>query len=124
MEVNNRFELLASLPVDEEPEKSSVINVRSPKQKKVINDEQPIKSQWDIPECVEKIIPSAPLVTTTAEISPPIKKMKPTLSKKKSKPIIESTKCEEQKEEVKYESTICSYYPPQPYKFKQTLSSE
>jgi hypothetical protein len=123
MEVNNRFELLASLSVDEEPIESSFNDITSSKQKQNINVENSTKNYWEIPEYIEKHIPCSPIFITKVETSLPVKKVKPPVN------II---KCEEQQDEttppptieVQNQPTTYSYYPPQPYKFKQTPSSE
>jgi hypothetical protein len=123
--VYNRFDILASVPVDEEPEESGIAEVTSSKQKIIINDEQQTKNPWEIPEYVEKPIPCSSVLTTEAKTTPPVRKIK--------KPFVDRTIREEQQEETPIPSTvevqnqstsISSYYPPQPYKFKPSLSSE
>jgi len=123
MEVNNRFELLASLSVDEEPIESSFNDITSSKQKQNINVENSTKNYWEIPEYIEKHIPCSSVFITKVETSLPVKKVKPP---------VDNIKCEEQQDavtppptiEVQNQPKTCSYYPPQPYKFKQTPSSE
>jgi hypothetical protein len=133
MEVNNRFELLASLPVHEEPIETSFININSSEQQQQQQeDEHPTKNHWEIPEYVEKYIPCSSPLTTKVETSKPVQKERTSRHVKKVKPIVDIPKNEEQQDEdeipvtveAKPQPTTYSYYPPQPYKFKQTPSSE
>jgi len=121
----NRFDILTSVSVDEEPEKSAIAEVTSSKQKIIINDEQQTKNPWEIPDYVEKPITCSSVLTTEAKTTPPVRKIK--------KPFVDRTIREEQQEETPIPSTvevqnqsttISSYYPPQPYKFKPSLSSK
>ncbi len=126
MEVNNRFDLFASLTIDEELKQSFSIGVNSSKQK----DVQPTKNFWEIPEYVEKPIPCVVPLTAKLETSEPVKKEKIFRRMKKFNPMIEISPYKEQQDEVEIPPTIevqyqpISYYPPQPHKFKQTSSSE
>ena len=90
------------------------------------------KNSGEIPEYVEKPIPCAPILTTKAETSLPVRKIKTSSSIKGAKSLADSTICEEQQDEVntsvpvkvQNQSITCSYYPPQPYKFNQKLLSK
>jgi hypothetical protein len=127
MEVNNRFDLLASLPVYEETIESSFIDIKSSEQQQK-EDEHSTKNFWEIPEYVEKYIPCSSPLTTKVETSKPVAKEKTSRHAKKVKPIVDIPKNEEEEippiVEVQNQSTSYSYYPPQPYKFKQTPSSK
>ncbi|CAF1325739.1 unnamed protein product [Adineta steineri] len=130
MEVNNRFELLASLSVDNEPEEDFVIDEAPVEQKQVINDQQPAKSQWDIPEYVEKPIPCSSIIEEIKTVSSN-RKTKAHLPTKNVKPPVEIIDYEEQSDVVQKsemidtqtQPTTYTSYPPQPYKFKQKPSS-
>jgi hypothetical protein len=131
MEVNNRFDLLLFLSGDEESVVSFCIDVPSSEQKLNIDDGQSTTNCWDIPQYVEKIIPCSTVINTIVETSPPVTKAKTSVHVKKVKSPDKVTKCEEQGEretsvtvEVQDQPTTYSYYPPQPYKFKQNSSSE
>ncbi len=130
MEVNNRFDLFASLTLDEEPKQSFSIGINPSKQKQKQKDVQPTKNFWEIPEYVEKPIPCLVPLTTKLETSEPVTKEKTSRDMKKVKPIVDISPYEEQQDEVEIPPTVevqyqpISYYPPQPYKFKQTSSSE
>ncbi|CAF0765786.1 unnamed protein product [Rotaria sordida] len=119
MEVNNRFQLFTFLSTDEESEKSSFIDLISSDQISEINDKQQTKNHWDVPEYVEKPIPSSSVPITQVQTSRIIKKTKSSVN-------VTNTKCDKQDEvksspiiEEQNQPTTCSYYPPQPYKFKQ-----
>jgi hypothetical protein len=132
MEFNNRFALLASLPVDEEQIESSFIDINSPEQQQETNDEHPTRNYWEIPEYVEKPIPCSSPLITKVETFKPVTKEKKSLHGKKIKPIVNIPMYEGQQDKVEILSTVevqnqpttSSYYPPQPYKFKQIPSSE
>ena len=64
MEISNRFDLLSSLVIDEEPIESSFINITISEKKQEINDEQPTKNFWEVPEYVEKRIPHSTVLIT------------------------------------------------------------
>jgi hypothetical protein len=122
IEVSNRFDLLASLCVDEETTESSISDVTSSKQIQEINDDYSTKDFWEIPKYVEKSIPCAPVITTQVTPFKSIAKVK----KSRSIKIVKPSECEEQQDEIEVETrpSTNSYYPPQPYKFKQTPSSK
>jgi hypothetical protein len=124
MEVNNRFDLLASLSVSDEFIESSAddINLSKPKQEV----EQPMKNFWEIPEYVEKTIPHVSPLVPKEETPKSVTKVK---TSRHVKPI----KCEEEEQdeveifpsvEVHTKPTTSSYYPPQPYKFKPAAASK
>ena len=122
MEVSNRFDLLSSLSINEEPVESFFIDNFQPEQKQKIHENYSTNNCWNIPEYVEKSIPCAPVITTTVEPSKPVTNVKKPSSSKKIEPI----ECEEQQNEVEIQNQPITYtsYPPQPYKFKQTPSSK
>lgn len=136
MAVYNRFDLLTSLSVDEEPSielSSTDIDTAQTQQSPQQNIEKLSKNFWEIPDYVEKPIPCLLPITIEQQISKPVNKVKKSSSHvKKEKVVIDSSKDEEQPEkieilpivEVKNPSTTSSYYPPQPYKFKQNKSGK
>jgi hypothetical protein len=125
MEVNNRFDLLASLSVNDESIESSTNDIHLPEQKQDI--EQPIKNFWEIPEYVDKPIPCLSPLVPKEETPKSVAKVNVSGQKKKVKPIIDNSKPEEETPPiviVHTEPTISSYYPPQPYKFKPAAASK
>ncbi len=128
MEVNNRFDLLASLSVSDEFIESSAndINLSKPKQEV----EQPMKNFWEIPEYVEKTIPHVSPLVPKEETSKSVTKVK---TSRHVKPTIDNPKYEEEEQdeveifpsvEVQTKPMASSYYPPQPYKFKPAAASK
>ncbi|CAF0762823.1 unnamed protein product [Adineta ricciae] len=132
MEISNRFALFASPSVYETSEEH-VVDIRNSSNKniqqvhhkpqKLQNEqqEQQPKSQWDIPEYVEKPIPCAPMVTESVQVRTFVPRKKKTLSKKA---IQREEEGDQTTDEVpmKDEPIQWTYHPPQPHKFKQTPS--
>ncbi|UJR20294.1 hypothetical protein I4U23_023425 [Adineta vaga] len=140
MEVNNRFQLFTSITVDEELEKPVVTNrISSSRRNQLITvkqqEQQPPKTQWEIPEYVEKPILCTPMVKEKAPVTKPVKCNKKSSTKQKIKPSVDIDEYEEQEqeeeEEIQSSNVISeenqpiqwSYHPPQPHKFKQTTSN-
>ena len=133
MEVNNRFNLLASLSLDDQITESvsNEVIVSEPKQ----DNQHSTKNLWEIPDYVEKPIPCVNLLVPKEEKSTSVIQRKPSRRSKTNKIKIEEPHYEEEEEEqpeVEISSTvevnpqpaIVPIYPPQPYKFKPTNASK
>ncbi|CAF1026392.1 unnamed protein product [Adineta ricciae] len=132
MEISNRFALFASPSVNETSEElvfnisnSSNKNVQQVhhKPQKLQNGqpEQQPKSQWDIPEYVEKPIPCVPIVTESVQVRTFVPHKKKTSSKNAIQREEEEDRTTDEIS-TKDEPIQWTYHPPQPHKFKQTPS--
>lgn len=132
MEVNNRFDLLASLSLDDQVTESvsNEVIVSEPKQ-----DNQPsTKNIWDIPDYVEKPITCVNPLAPKEEKPASVIQKKSSRRSKTNKIKIEEPSHEEEEEqteleisptvEVNPQPAIVPIYPPQPYKFKPTNASK
>ena len=133
MEISNRFALFASPSVDETSEElvvhisnSSNQNVQQvqhkPQKFQNKQQQQQPKSQWDIPEYVEKPIPCAPIVTESVQVHTSVPHKKKPSSKNTIQRVEEGDQTTDEIS-TKDEPIQWTYHPPQPHKFKQTPSS-
>ncbi|CAF2121416.1 unnamed protein product, partial [Rotaria magnacalcarata] len=121
MELTNRFEPLTLLSIHEEFVGSRFVDETSSNEKLKLNDQQLTNNFWNMPDYVEKQIPCSSIHISKKETTRSIKRKQSSTNtqkiqennKDKLLPIVE---IEDQP------MTTYSYYPPQPYKFKQNRS--
>ncbi|CAF3113353.1 unnamed protein product [Rotaria socialis] len=121
MELTNRFEPLNLLSINEESVDSCFVDETSSNEKVKVTDEQLTNNCWNIPDYVEKRIPCSPIHISKKETYYSIKRKQSSINTK----IIRENNKDKLLPTVEIEdqpTTTYSYYPPQPYKFKQNRS--
>lgn len=138
MELNNRFDILASSSTDQESDQSFSIDVKVPE--KIPENIRSTRNIWEVPDYVEKVVPCVVPMEVREQPTPSVTKVKKSQSDRKQKPTDYLPPSEEKEEQYEQQqqqidvqsapiaeeqqSVTHAYYPPQPHKFKPSAASK
>ena len=136
MEIRNRFAILALLSTNEEPRETYLDYENVPALELGKNIKQQSRNYWEVPEYVEKpfsysseviTIPKTSSFMKKAKSVAPVEEAKLDAPIKKENPHDNVSKVSRDEFKISLTNEVHnlpitrSYYPPQPYKFKQNL---